>query len=72
MFFKIHVLYIEESGAVFGNDESVEKERIRFVTELCHKYGFDYTVIPIGYIYSPEPLPEQLPINAVIQSETQV
>lgn len=52
MFFKIHVLYIQESQAVFNTSAEVEQERVEFIAEHCKKYGITYSVISIESIYS--------------------
>jgi tRNA(Ile)-lysidine synthase TilS/MesJ len=52
MFFSIHVLYIQESCAVFGTEQSLEDERRDIIISLCNKYGFTYTVISIESVYT--------------------
>lgn len=51
MFFKIHVLYIDEAKGVFGATQEQADERIALVTEACQKYGFNYTILPIERIF---------------------
>ena len=40
MFFKIHVLHIEEARAVYGVSEEEALARRNLVVEACRSYGF--------------------------------
>lgn len=52
MFFKVHVLHIEESATVYGISEEQRQKNIDFIVNICKSYNFSYTVIPIEQIYS--------------------
>ena len=52
MFFKIHVLYIQESQSVYAHDQATEDERTQLITDLCKKYGFTFTVVPLETVYT--------------------
>lgn len=58
MFFKVHVLYIQESESVYGTEKVVEAERTALIIDMCKKYGFPYTVISLESVY--QMLPVQL------------
>jgi hypothetical protein len=48
MFFKVHVLYIDEGRAVYGWSEEFWQNQINMIIDACaNKYGFTYTIIPI-------------------------
>ena len=51
MFFKIHILYIDEARGVYGATQEEADARITLVTETCQRYGFDYTILPIEKIF---------------------
>ena len=51
MFFKIHVLYIDEARAVYGVSQEEADARTTLVTGACKQYGFNYTVLPFERIY---------------------
>ena len=51
MFFKIHILYIDEAQAVFNVDDAEAKLRRDFVIDHCTKYGFTYTIVPLETVY---------------------
>ena len=51
MFFKVHILYIDEGRAVYGwSDEEAEMHR-KMIIDTCTKYQFNYTVIPLEMIF---------------------
>jgi hypothetical protein len=56
MFFKVHVLYIQESESVYNSEKVVEAERTALVIDLCKKYGFPYTVVPLETVYQMKPV----------------
>lgn len=51
MFFKIHVLYIDEARSVYGVTQEEADARIALVTEACQQYGFNYTILPIERVF---------------------
>lgn len=51
MFFKIHIIYIDEAQTVFGTTEEESLRRRNLIIELCAKYGFQYTIVPIEKAY---------------------
>lgn len=52
MFFKVHVLYVDEGQAVYGWDEATHKKHLNMVEELCQKrYQFTFTIIPLEAIF---------------------
>ena len=51
MFFKIHILYIEEGPAIYGwSPELTEKHR-HLITSTCEKYQFPYTIVPLESVF---------------------
>ena len=51
MFFKIHVLFIDEAVGVFeSHEEEAEKQR-ETIRATCERYGFTLTILPIEKIY---------------------
>jgi len=47
MFFKVHILYIDEGRAVYGwSQEEAERHRT-FFAETCKKYNFTYTILAL-------------------------
>ena len=51
MFFKIHVLYIDEGRSVYGwTDEEAEQHR-QLIVDTCGRYGFNFTVVGIESVY---------------------
>lgn len=38
MFFRVHILYIEEGSAVYGWDDEKRQKNIDFIIETCKKY----------------------------------
>lgn len=51
MFFKIHVLYIEEGPAVYGWSSEATLKYRTLIQQTCTKYNFTYTVVPLESIY---------------------
>jgi hypothetical protein len=47
MFFKVHILYIDEAQAVFNTSETEAEARRNFVIKHCVDYGFTYSIVPI-------------------------
>lgn len=54
MFFRVHVLYIDEGQSVFDWSNEFHKEQIEFVKQTCEKYSFTYSIIPIESIFDVE------------------
>lgn len=52
MFFKVHVVFIDESS-IYGlqTDQTEVLRRRALVTEACERYQFDWTVIPLERIF---------------------
>ena len=56
MFFKVHILYIDEGRAVYGWSQEFWEKQIEMIKEACEKkYGFTYTIIPIEAIFDVDP-----------------
>jgi tRNA(Ile)-lysidine synthase TilS/MesJ len=56
MFFKVHILYIDEGRAVYGWSHETWQKHIEFIKETCERrYGFTYTIIPIEAIFDVDP-----------------
>ena len=51
MFFKVHILYIDEAQAVFKTSEEEAETRRNFIIHHCVKYGFTYSIVPIESAY---------------------
>lgn len=51
MFFRVHILYIDECGAVYGVDEETRQRNIQFIVETCQRYKFTFTIVPIESVY---------------------
>ena len=52
MFFKVHVLYIDEGRAVYGWDDHTHKSHLDMIKELCEKrYQFTFTILPLEAVY---------------------
>lgn len=51
MFFRVHILFIEEGSAVYKWSDQRRQEVIKFITETCQKYQFTYTILPLEAIY---------------------
>lgn len=51
MFFRVHILYIDEGSAVYGWDQEKREQNIDFIIKTCQKYKFTYTIIPLEGIY---------------------
>lgn len=54
MFFKVHILYIDEAQAVFNTTEGEAEDRRNFVIQHCVNYGFTYSIVPIESAYELE------------------
>lgn len=52
MFFRVHVVYVDEGQAVYDWDEETHYKWTQFIIERCNKYGFTYTIIPIEQIFA--------------------
>ena len=51
MFFSVHVLYIDEGRAVYGWTEDHWRSQIQLIVDICAKYEFSYTIIPIESVF---------------------
>ena len=52
MFFKVHVLHIDEGCAVYGWDEEFHQKQIQMIKQLCEeRYKFTYTILPLESIF---------------------
>ncbi|CDW91371.1 UNKNOWN [Stylonychia lemnae] len=51
MFFRVHILYIEEGSVVYGWDEEKREKNIQFIIDACNRYNFTYTILPLEYVY---------------------
>ena len=50
MFFKVHVLYIDE-GCVFNFDDEKREQQKDVIVEACNKYKFNLSVVPLESIF---------------------
>lgn len=52
MFFKVHVIYVDEGRAIYGWSEEEHAKNIKMITEMCQtKYNFTFTVVPLEAIF---------------------
>lgn len=51
MFFRVHVLFIDEGSAVYGHNEEQRAASIAFVREVCSRYQFSYTIVPLEHVF---------------------
>lgn len=51
MYFKVHVLYIDEGAAVYDWNEEQRQVNLQIIKSACDRYQFTYTIIPIEAIY---------------------
>lgn len=51
MFFKVHILYIDETCAVYGDDEAKRQANIDFIKGICEQYKFTYTIVPLEKVH---------------------
>jgi len=51
MFFRVHILYIEEGSAVYQHSPETRAKSIAFIKEICEKYKFTYTIIPLERVF---------------------
>lgn len=54
MFFRVHVLYIDEGPAVYGLSEGQHAANLDLVEKVCTAYKFSYTIVPLEAIYDIE------------------
>ena len=47
MFFKVHVIFIEEGSAVYDWSDDVREKNIQFIIDTCKSYNFSYTIVPL-------------------------
>jgi hypothetical protein len=45
------VLFIEEGSAVYSHDPETRAKNINFIREICERYSFTYTIVPIERIF---------------------
>ena len=50
MFFRVHILYIDE-GVVFNHDAAKRESNIAFIKDICDQYKFTYTVVPLESVF---------------------
>ena len=51
MFFKVHILYIEEGPAVYGWSQEQTLQHRELITSTCVRYQLTYTVIPFESVF---------------------
>lgn len=51
MFFRVHILYIDECSAVYGVDEETRLRNIQFIVDTCQRYKFTYTIVPLEQVF---------------------
>ena len=54
MFFRVHVLYIDEGPAVYGLSEEQHTANLDLIEKVCSAYKFTYTILPLEAIYDIE------------------
>lgn len=54
MFFKIHVLYIDEARGVYGHDAERAAANCAVIADACTRYGFALTIIPFEKVFEIE------------------
>lgn len=51
MFFRVHILYLDEGQAVYNHTAEQREATLTFIKEICEKYNFTYTIVPLEAIY---------------------
>jgi tRNA(Ile)-lysidine synthase TilS/MesJ len=51
MFFRVHILYIDEGPVVYGHSEEQHAATLSLISEVCKSYQFSYTILPLESIY---------------------
>lgn len=51
MFFRVHVLYIDEGETVYGWSKEVHEQNLNLIRTVCENYNFTYSILPIESIY---------------------
>jgi hypothetical protein len=51
MFFRVHILYIDECSGVYGVNEETRLKNIQFIIETCQRYKFTYTIVPLERVF---------------------
>ena len=51
MFFRVHVLYIDEGPSVYGWTEEQHRDNLQVILGACEKYEFTWTILPLESIY---------------------
>jgi len=54
MFFSVHILYIDEGPAVYGHSAEENNKNLEFIMEICEKYKFTYTILPLESVFDIE------------------
>ena len=54
MFFKIHVLYIDEARGVYGHDQQRAAANCALIADTCTRYGFSLTIVPFEKVFEIE------------------
>ena len=47
MFFKVHIIYIDEGSVVYNWTEEKRTDNINFIKRICEKYHFTYSIVPL-------------------------
>ena len=67
MFFKVHVVYIEEGSVVYDWNDQQKENNVKFIIDICQKYNFSYTIIPLEKVYD---ISTDIDIKAPSQEDT--
>ena len=51
MFFRVHILYVEEGSAVYNWSHEERQKNIDFIIKTCEAYNFTYTIIPLETVF---------------------
>jgi len=51
LFFRVHILFIEEGSAVYGHNDEQRTKSLAFVKEVCDRYSFTYTIVPLESVF---------------------
>jgi hypothetical protein len=54
MFFRVHILYIDEGSTVYGHSEEQHQANLALIEKVCTGYHFNYTILPLEAIYDLE------------------
>ena len=53
MFFRCHVVYVDES-LVYGWDEETRSKNLSIVKDACEEAKFEYTILPLERVFEEE------------------